>query len=370
MGRVDRWKWLAVSWAFALVVTAFSGGNEPLVLPPPPRLAVADVQLISAFTGPESPSQTDEPWNVYGTDLGFSFDDGDTTYIIFGDTWGRDGVEGSDWRSNIMGVVEPDPVHGYVLTDFVTNEQGEAIELLSSLKQAEQEYTVIPNGAVMVDDRIYLHYISVNDWDKKWWGYKFPVPNGSGIAYSDDGGRTWTKDPDAVWQGNSPFAHAALVQEDGYVFMFGTPAGRFGPATLLRVDEDEVLDPEEWEYWTGTDWSSDARDAADIVPPPVGELSLRWSDVHDQWFMMYKNEVSHTIVLRTAPELTGPWSEERLVADSDEYPSLYAPGILPITSDEIYFTMSRFKPYQVFLMKMTLTDDIIQLHPSPGELTE
>jgi hypothetical protein len=72
--------------------------------------------------------------------------------------------------------------------------------------------------------------------------------------------------------------------------------------------------------------------------------------------MMYLNEDKYAIVLRTADALPGPWSEEWIVATGQDFPSLYAPYQLPKWNDgpDIYFTMSLFGPYQVYLMKTSL----------------
>lgn len=372
--RRSKSKWFAVILVLLLIITLGTGDEED---PEPQQasefamvgatapssnsmeeteqLVVTETEQISQLTGPESPSRTDTRWNIYGADLGFSFEYDGNIRMVFGDTWGRDGVEGSDWRSNTMVTVEPDPQYGYVVTDAVTDGNGEAKELLSSLKQAKKEYTVMPTGAIAVDDRIYLHYLSVNDWNSDWsWDYKEPVPNYSGFAYSDDGGQTWVKDEEAKWMGDSAFAQVAMVKHDDYVYVFGTPAGRFGPLKLFRVSGEQLLEPEEYEYWTGDGWDHDPNRAAEVVPAPVGELSVRWSPYHERWLMMYKNEENHTIVLRTAEQLEGPWDNERVVVTAEQYPMLYAPFMLPITGPDIYFTMSVFDRYQVLVMRLRL----------------
>lgn len=316
-------------------------------------------EMVAPFTGPQSPSRTLERWNIAGADLGFSFEYDDEIYMVFGDTWGRTGTEGDDWRSNTMVIVEPDATHGYLMTDVVGDENGEAKELIPSLKQAKREYTVIPTAGIAIDDRFYLHYLSVNDWERHWWGYKEPIPNGSGFAYSDDGGQTWVKDETATWPGDTPFAQAAMVQLGDYVYVFGTPAGRFGAAQLFRVESDHLLEPDEYRYWTGKEWSDDPLLATEVVPFPVGELSVKWSAHHQLWLMMYTNEVTHASVLRTAKRLTGPWSPEEVVIASHEFPTHYAPSMLPITGPDVYFTLSIFAPdYQVYLMRVTLDDGI------------
>ena len=203
-----------------------------------------------------------------------------------------------------------------------------------------------------------LHYMSIREWAPTDWGYKHPAVNGSGLAYSDDGGRTWTRDGRAAWSGDTAFAQAAMAKHEGYVYMFGTPAGRFGAASLLRVPEEELLHPERYAYWAGGGWSGDAASAAEVVPSPVGELSVRWSAYHGRWLMMYLNDVTHNIVLRTAPRPEGPWDEERVVVSAREYPTLYAPFMLPGTDGpDVYFTMSVFNVYNVFTMRVRLDAD-------------
>jgi hypothetical protein len=47
----------------------------------------------------------------------------------------------------------------------------------------------------------------------------------------------------------------ALARSAGYVYMVGTPNGRFGNAYLARVPEQQVLDKKAWRYWDGRSWS-------------------------------------------------------------------------------------------------------------------
>lgn len=357
-------KWFALVLVLSLVTLGASADDSSPDLAPHPvasksglnasGLIVSAPRIVSQLTGAESPAQTHEPWNIYGADLGFPIEYDGKTYVVFGDTWGRDDSEGDDWRSNTMVEVEQHPVHGYVITDVIAGENGEAKELLSSLKEPGVEYTVAPTAGIAVDDRIYLHYMSVKDWDMKWWDYKQPIVNGAGLAYSDDGGQTWIKDEHAYWPGDSSFTQAAMVEDDGKIYIFGTPAGRFGPARLLRVDDEDVLNPDEYEYWDGQDWTDDPLAAAEVVPAPVGELSVRWSDYHERWLMMYKNEITHAVVLRTAENLEGPWDDEQVVVTAEQFPSLYAPYLLPSEGPDIYYVLSRFNTYQVYVMHFRL----------------
>ncbi len=72
--------------------------------------------------------------------------------------------------------------------------------------------------------------------------------------------------------------------------------------------------------------------------------------------MMYLDAELHAIMLRLAPNLTGPWSDGQVVVNAAAYPGLYAPYIVPDSEigTELYYTMSQWDPYNVFLMRTAL----------------
>lgn len=328
--------------------------EPPTATPEPERFIIGSAEVVAQLTGELAPV-FDHSWNIIGADLGFSFKHKGQIYVVFGDTWGRTGGEGTDWRSNTMGIISKHPDQGYAMTDFVKDGNGEAIELLPSMKEPGQEYTVLPTSGISVDGRMYLHYVSITNWHQEDWGYKGMSVNYTSVAYSDDDGHTWTEAEAARHYGDYAFTQTAMVGHDGFVYVYGIPAGRFGPAKLFRTTAEGLLDPATYRYWDGDGWSPEAATAAEVVPAPVGELSVKWSEYHDRWIMMYLNDISHNIVLRTAESLEGPWDEERTVLLAADHPTLYAPMILPdIDSPEIYFIISLFNYYNTFLARTTL----------------
>lgn len=317
--------------------------------------------LVARLTGADSLNHTAQHWNVHGADLGHTFEHDGDLYMVFGDTWGADGVEGADWRSNTMARISDwdDPAQGLEFAEMIADPHGHAAELLSSRKRDHDEKTVIPTYGIAVDGRMYLHYMSVRTWERPghW------QVNHSGLATSDDGGHSWTKHADARWPGDSGFAQVALTPHAGMVYVLGVPEGRFGGASLARVAPDRLLELDRYEYWDGQRWVRGDHTAAEpIVEAPVGELSVRWSDYHQQWLMMYLDEHRAAIVLRTATDLTGPWSDEQVVVTAAQYPQLYAPYLLPSTGNgaTVYFTMSVFDPYQVLLLSTTLDLPVLE----------
>ena len=150
----------------------------------------------------------------------------------------------------------------------------------------------------------------------------------------------------------------ALVRAGGYVYMIGTPNGRFGNAHLARVPERQVLQKNAWRYWDGRTWSTRETSAVPIAVGPISEVSVQWNAYLGKWLMMYLDEQRASVVLRSAASLTGPWSGEQVVARGTEYPGLYGTFMHPWSSGpDLYFTMSQWDPYNVFLMHTKLTDD-------------
>ncbi|MBV8541012.1 MAG: DUF4185 domain-containing protein [Pseudonocardiales bacterium] len=319
------------------------------------------------LTGAQSINATEARYQVKGTDLGIMWtDERGRILAAFGDTfglgWAGHGSEvgdpaASDWRSNTLArSSDHNPAGGMSFTDFVSDRAGHAKELLPSLKQDGVEVSKIPTGGVNVGGRNYLAYMSVRHFGRpgQW------ITNYSGVAYSDDGGQTWVDVPTAA-RPNTPgldekFQMITYVRQNGFVYAFGTPNGRFGDAHLARVPEQRLLDMSAYEYWTGTAWQrGTSAIAAPIAAGPVGELSVRYDQTLTSWEMMYLDEPREAIVVRLARQPTGPWGAAMPVATSSQYPTLYGGFLNPDShGPDIYFTMTQYDRYNVSLMHATL----------------
>ena len=319
-----------------------------------------DTRLVAQETGspPEAINNTAARWNVWGTDLGHMFEHRGRIHMVFGDTLGPPGhpdLPSQDWRSNTMAMSsDPTPDDGLLFDDMITDAPGHAKELLSSAKVRHDELTVIPTSGTAVGSRIFLHYMSVREFDEK--GAGTWTTNSSGLAYSDDDGNHWTKAPAPRWGPGSNFSQAAIVDHEGHAYLFGVPAGRRGGVKLVRVPSGSLLDASAYRYWNAAGWVPSEVDASLIVAGPVGELSVRWNSHYAKWLMMYLKVDRDAIVLRTADALTGPWEDERVVASGRDYPMLYLGSIAPKWNDgpDIWFTMTMHRSYNVFWMRTSL----------------
>lgn len=328
-----------------------------------PSVVLHDVTVEGRLTGPDAVNDTARRWNVHATDLGHLIDDGRRLRLVFGDTFGRGGLGGRDWRSNVMASVAPGQADRLRFGAMVTDERGHAAELLSSQKVDGVEKTVIPTNGIADGGRLYLHYMSVRTWKGpgRW------IVNHAGLASSDDGGATWTEHGSPRWSGDGGFAQVAFVRHDGWIHLFGIPEGRYGPARLARVRPGQLLDADAYAYWDGSGWVADPSRAATVVPGPVGELSVAWSATFRTWLMLYLDEQRQAIVLRTARQLTGPWSQAELVVSAADVPTLYGPFIVPgsLRDGRVAFTLSRYDRYNVYLVRASLRRQAAPAPPPP-----
>ena len=326
-------------------------------------------RLVGTGAGVDTASR----FGVQGADLGHVFLHRGRLAVLFGDTFGGPpadpffSVPHRDRRGSTLGWLDsPDDVGpGWRLADMVTDRPGHAAELLDAKYRPGDEETVIPTAGLSTGSRMWLHYMSVVAFDEPGdWDINF-----SGMAHSDDDGRTWTRDPGAVWPGSTRFGQVAYARAAGdTVFVYGVPAGRFGPVSLAQVPADRLGERSAYRYLGAHGWSSDERDAVDVVPAPAGELSVGYNSYHGRWLMMYLVETTGEVVLRSAPSPTGPWSSPQVVATTREFPEAYAPAITPVWNDgpDVVFTLSRYRSYGVDLMRTRLALHPVGVPPPPG----
>lgn len=329
------------------------------------RPKVDSVEALNWVTGERSTDHTDTQWAVAGTDLGIAWDDGNGRVLLaFGDTYnprnpenlggGGGGLSG-DWRCNVLGIsTDTDLSDGLHLDGFVEDRPGHAKQLIPrKVVPSEREETVIPTGACSVGSRQYMAYMSVRDWGAAGTWHT----NYAGLAYSDDNGENWAMGP--VWYNtpgwSQPFQMCTLVHSDGYVYLFGTPNGRRGALYLARVPDDKVLDLAEHEQWHGTGWGKNPDLAVPIVDDEVSETSVAFHTPSGHWLLAYLQDQAGLIVMRTATDLVGPWSEPQTLVSGADYPMLYGGFWHPWTlnGNEPCFLISQWLEYNSRLMKVT-----------------
>lgn len=366
---------LIIAFITALIVIIFHNKNSDVHEGDKMALIATKAKKIARVTGPTlegetipNPNQTHEKWGLRATDLGIVWDattnqENKKVMIAFGDSyddgWGGFGGGGdpTGWRGNLLAISHDDELDdglsfSYMITDEDNPSYAKEIIYSEHNTSGSGDFTAIPTAGITVGNRHFIHYMQIRNWGAEGrWNTNF-----SEIAYSDDEGQNWYKSG-VKWPANSKFAQAAFIKEEGYVYMFGTPAGRFEPAYLARVLEANILDKDEYEYWNGKDWiKEDESVAVPVIEAPVSELSVAYNSHFKKYIMIYLNENRYAVVMRSSDGLTHGWSDEVEIATGEEFPGLYGTYIHPWTNDstDLYFLMSEWGPYNVVLMKSEL----------------
>ncbi|MEI6252860.1 MAG: DUF4185 domain-containing protein [Mycobacteriaceae bacterium] len=377
-------------------------------------------QRNTAFPGALWTQTNNTAWaNVYGTDLGIMWFNGDNqlTQLAFGDTFSGANMSGN-WRSNVLllsndrqlnnglSLINTGPAY-----QFIPAAPGQVFFIGS-------EVTNIPTSAVYANNTNYVNYMSVKSWDTpgRW------TTNYSAISQYNPATDKWVLQKNTVrpagyfrsstsyQAGDQNFQQMAYVLQPEtkvapgdtrYVYAFGTPAGRAGSAYLSRVPEGSITDLKQYQYWDGSTWVSDQAKAAPVIGDstkstgPLGrlidlandpnflggrmagftgaktggnvsEMSIQYNDYLNKYVVLYGNG-SNNVILRTADSPEGPWSDPVTIATSVQYPGLYAPMIHPLSGtgmltdgtnpdiSNLYWNMSIWGNYNVVLMKTDLS---------------
>lgn len=342
-------------------------------------------KALEMVTGPGSPNNTIDRFSVAGTDLGIMWDNGKTgpdhdVMMLFGDTVGDCGIDGDQWRSNVLFRSADDSLPDGMRIDSsplgAPSFSKQVIRGLLDLDPGSPvEFTVIPTGGVAVNGVQYVRWMSVRSWDTpgEW------TTNYSGMAVSDDNGETWVTDPRTVRlnpqdlpvslpvqvpvlsEANFDWQMSAFVPDrgDGYIYEFGTPSGRSGAARLARVpaNNDDIVDPAKYQYWDGSDWSADIADAKPVIESPVSELSVQWNPYLNKYLAMYTD--TGGLKIRQADHPWGPWSGSQTLIGSATLPSLYGGFMHPWSNrngdKNLYFVLTTWDRYNVIYMRTDLS---------------
>ncbi len=368
-------------FAEAQPLTSLTSSDPEFV---PPIAGIAEMRVIARLTGTEGSDSINPTWKVGigGTDLGHMIYHRGRTFFIFGDTFSSElsyqgePETGHSWRWNSMAwTTDNDPSDGITFDGWITDEQGMSRAIIRD--ERLNPITNIPTGGISLGDRIYLWYMSMKFWGDKndhCWRSHF-----AGLAWSGDDGRTFHIQEDFQFPEGSAFGMVAAARgnddpslKDGFVYLWGTPSNRCGGISLARFAPDEITSRTAYRYYSGLGsggepvWAAQESDAAEIVPSPVGEMSVMYNRWAGCWIMLYitfhegenpMNTPGH-IVLRQAPAPWGPWSGKITLATDRECPGgLYGsymnPRYVGNNGQTVYFTLSLWNPYDVYWLKVS-----------------
>ncbi|SLH93541.1 conserved secreted protein [Mycobacteroides abscessus subsp. abscessus] len=114
-----------------------------------------------------------------------------------------------------------------------------------------------------------------------------------------------------------------------------------------------MLNKSAYQYWVNGDWAPAAENqATPLFLGIASELSVRYDAGTERWQMVYLDSARGAIVLREATTPQGAWTDGVPLVSTSDYPKAYGGFIHPwSTGDELYFTMSAWDSYNVYLMR-------------------
>lgn len=110
--------------------------------------------------------------------------------------------------------------------------------------------------------------------------------------------------------GPRPCTSAIVEGELLYALDCDTPSGFDRPCHLAMVPLAQVFERSAWRFWTGGTWTASATSAATAFDGAPMVSLARWSWPSPRFAAVYSDPLGNDVVLRTAPALTGPWSDE------------------------------------------------------------
>ncbi|WP_018626188.1 DUF4185 domain-containing protein [Niabella aurantiaca] len=362
---------------FILLLPAIAGamelaGSRAMTVPQQRDLLPINVKRIARVTGSgdagallPDPNRTALAYNVGGTDLGIAWKMGNGSVgLFFGDTYGSDFRPGGGgpgnaggWRSNVLAFSNDKDLSDGLAFDRMLTDAGktEAKEVIASRHDPDckGEHTMIPTAAIHAGNADYVHCMNIHCWEVpgRW------KTNYSGLFRSADLGRTWSRCHSVRFPGGSKFAQAAFAKRNGFVYMLGTPTGRHGAIYLLRAGEKDLAFQYRYAYWNADrGWvKNNEAMATPVIEAPAGEMSVIYNETWQRWIITYLDVSRKALVLRDSKELQKGWSSPKILVPASDYPGLYGSFIYPTaTGETLYFLMSVWKDYNVFLMRADL----------------
>ncbi len=260
-----------------------------------------------------------------------------TSFWIFGDT-----VEGPF-----------DSIRGFELTEVLSNTG--AIVPLQDLSEGVREFRYLtgPDGArarqligfippehksrqrlwaihgAQVNGRLYLYYHRIT-MDPALDVFETFQLDGMGVARAGsdhdferlpapDGSYEW-------WKGDQPGFGVWVQQDEDHLYLWGSiqPASKSaGDMYLARVRPADIEDLSAYEYLVAAPtladpdveprWASTFTPTACLFSDVPNEMSSSWNPYLGCYISLTTYRRDNQLVIRTAPALTGPWSEPEVV---------------------------------------------------------
>lgn len=264
-------------------------------------VVVIGERKVCSFVGPNQTAV-----GISGEDGGESVRVGSTTYFGFGDT----NTSFGQLPNSVATTTDTDASDCFSLTS--KSSAGKAVPMLPKLTS---ECTVWPLDMVnTAGNDIYFFY------------YSFSVTNcssrlGFGLGKMDAATLETTRINNFFWRPNDTetpnfdiFGGTFIRSgSDLYVLWNGQNSTGQDLNMLSKVTIGSIENKVAYTYWDGTSFQADPAKMVpvwDQGPVPTHGMTIRFNNFLNKWTAVYNTGYSSVMAMRTADNLTGPWSSE------------------------------------------------------------
>lgn len=193
-----------------------------------------------------------------------------------------------------------------------------------------------------------LIYAEPGDFNFRGVGYGFALWNDFAAAPERPIVAEGSEHPTLLFGEKEPNYGIAPVIRDGKLHAFACSGDGFvKPCTLGRVPLDKLQDRASWTYWDGDAFVKDIN-AAEELFDGADIMNLHFNEHIGRWMVVYSEPGTNNAVVRTAPEITGPYSDPAQLFAGNRKTSegwIYDMSVHPEFSEEdgriLYVSFSR-----------------------------
>jgi len=269
----------------------------------------------------------------------------------------------ADAGDGLSGFQPPDDETGAPLSLVPLTEKEIAFNLLHQKAQCEAEpcgvrWAIWP-GTVAVDEAAKLAYVFYHKVFVEPGNYNFTTV-GHSVAILKNLGNTAERPefnlyedyPTLLFSEDRDGFGSAAVAVDNLLYIYGCEVqvdDVMAPCRLARVPFDKVLDRDAWQFYQGQNTWSNQLASAITVFRGSGMMSVFYSEYLARYVAIYSQPLSNRVMMRTARQPQGPWSQAIELFEAKEtssptgwvYDALAHPELSTDNGRSIYVTYSR-----------------------------
>jgi hypothetical protein len=276
------------------------------------------------------------PPGASGRDQGYSIPFGGHSVWIFGDTFfSKTSADGYHWRASTWSWTDQtDASHGLTQWTHALGSDNDPVQLLPNTAD-EQTFDDAHNGnpcpagsecgarhvawgAAPVFDpasgQAFIFYQAEQTEPTGEWSFQ---STGVSLATWTDPTQPATRplvegtaNPLLLFGADEPSWGAAALISDGMLLTYACDGGQLtSPCRLARVAVANAFDRAQWTFWNGSAWVSDWHAAVNLFDG-APQMTVSFNAHLGKYLAVYMVPLAPKMAFRTAPALTGPWSDE------------------------------------------------------------